>query len=125
MSAIVVLGIALLVLAVAGVIYQSVGLRRDTRRFPPPGQLIDVGGHRLHAVCRGRGSPTAVLESAIGASSLSWARVQPAVARFTSVCAYDRAGLAWSDAATGPAPSLGSSMSCTRFSRTWNVRPLT
>ncbi len=102
MSAIVVLGIAVLVLAVAGVLYQSVGLGRDTRRFPPPGQLIDVGGYRLHAVCRGRGTPTAVLESAIGASSLSWARVQPAVARFTSVCAYDRAGLAWSDASMVP-----------------------
>jgi pimeloyl-ACP methyl ester carboxylesterase len=103
MSTTVVLGIAILVvLAVTGVIYQAVGLRRDTRRFPPPGQLIDVGGYRLHAVCRGRGAPTAVLESAIGASSLSWARVQPAIARFTSVCAYDRAGLGWSDASTAP-----------------------
>jgi pimeloyl-ACP methyl ester carboxylesterase len=46
--------------------------------------------------------PTVVLESAIAASSLSWARVQPEVARFTNVCAYDRAGLGWSDASTGP-----------------------
>jgi hypothetical protein len=33
-----------------------------------------------------------VFESAIAASSLSWSRVQPEVVRFTSVCAYDRAG---------------------------------
>ena len=46
--------------------------------------------------------PTVVLESALAASSLSWARVQPDVARFTSVCAYDRAGLGWSDASTSP-----------------------
>ena len=97
-----VVGIAVLLLVVAGIIWQSASLRRDARRFPPPGQLVDVGGYRLHAVCRGHGAPTVVLESAIAASSLSWLRVQPAVARFTSVCAYDRAGLAWSDPSTVP-----------------------
>jgi pimeloyl-ACP methyl ester carboxylesterase len=89
-------------LIVAGLVYQSIGLARSARRFPPPGRLIDVDGHRLHAVCLGEGQPTVVLESAIAASSLSWSRVQPEVARFARVCAYDRAGLAWSDAAPGP-----------------------
>ncbi len=68
----------------------------------PPGLLIDVGGHRLHAICRGHGSPVVLLESGIAASSLSWAVVQPEIAKFTRVCAYDRAGLAWSDAASCP-----------------------
>jgi pimeloyl-ACP methyl ester carboxylesterase len=43
-----------------------------------------------------------LLESGIAASSLSWARVQPAIAQFTEACAYDRAGLAWSDAPSCP-----------------------
>lgn len=43
-----------------------------------------------------------VLESGIAASSLSWAVVQPEIAKFTRVCAYDRAGLAWSEAASCP-----------------------
>jgi len=102
MSAFVVAGVLILGLALAGMTYQSVGLSRDARRFPPPGRLVDAGGRRLHTVCRGRGAPTVVLESAIAASSLSWARVQPAVASFTSVCAYDRAGLGWSDAPPKP-----------------------
>jgi pimeloyl-ACP methyl ester carboxylesterase len=89
--------ITLLALVVAGGVYQRIALARHRRMFGPPGQLIDVGGHRLHALCRGRGSPLVLLESAIAASSLSWARVQPAIAEFTQVCAYDRAGLAWSD----------------------------
>jgi pimeloyl-ACP methyl ester carboxylesterase len=42
-----------------------------------------------------------LLESAIAASSLSWAVVQPAVAQFTRVCAYDRTGLGWSEASPG------------------------
>jgi len=102
MSALAVAGLALFALAVAGTIFQAVGSVRSARRFSPPGQLVDVGDHRLHAVCSGHGTPTVVLESAIAASSLSWTRVQPEIARFTSVCAYDRAGLAFSDAAPAP-----------------------
>lgn len=102
MSALALLGVAVVALAVAGIVYQSSGLARDARRFPPPGTFVDVGGYRLHVVCRGDGAPAVVLESAIAASSLSWSRVQPEVARFASVCAYDRAGLGWSDQATVP-----------------------
>jgi pimeloyl-ACP methyl ester carboxylesterase len=43
-----------------------------------------------------------VFESGIAASSLSWALVQPEIAKFTRACAYDRAGLAWSDVASCP-----------------------
>ena len=85
-----------------GVFYQRVGLWRDRRQFAPPGVLIDVGGHRLHTTCMGNGSPIVLLESGIAASSLSWAVVQPAIAQFTRVCSYDRAGLAWSDRPSCP-----------------------
>jgi pimeloyl-ACP methyl ester carboxylesterase len=87
-------------LLVAGVIYQRVSIRR--RQFAPTGSLIDVGGHRLHVRCAGNGAPLVLLESGIAASSLSWSLVQPEIARFTRVCAYDRAGFAWSDAASSP-----------------------
>jgi pimeloyl-ACP methyl ester carboxylesterase len=86
----------------AGVFYQRVGLWRDRRAFAPFGVRIDVGGHRLHTTCAGSGSPIVLLESGIAASSLSWAVVQPAIAQFTRVCSYDRAGLAWSDAPSCP-----------------------
>jgi pimeloyl-ACP methyl ester carboxylesterase len=85
-------------LLAAGVLYQRVGLTRQRRQFAPPGVMIDVGGHRLHAICRGSGSPIVLFESGIAASSLSWSLVAPAVAAFTRTCAYDRAGLAWSEA---------------------------
>ena len=84
-------------LVAAGMLYQRVASRAASRRFPAPGELIDVGGHRLHVICGGRGRPAVVLEAGIAASSLSWAAVAPSVAQFTRVCTYDRAGLAWSD----------------------------
>jgi pimeloyl-ACP methyl ester carboxylesterase len=73
------------------------------RRFPDaPGQLIDVGGHKLHLNCQGEGGPAVILDAALGASSLSWSLVVPGVAAITRACVYDRAGFGWSDA--GPLP---------------------
>ena len=71
----------------------------------PPGDLVDVGGYRLHLLCTGSqtaGHPTVVLDASFPGTVSTWAWVQPKLAQATRVCAYDRAGLGWSDA--GPAP---------------------
>ena len=54
--------IAFLALASIGGAYATVGAAADARAYPMSGQLIDVGGHRLHLNCTGSGSPTAVLQ---------------------------------------------------------------
>ncbi len=69
---------------------------------PPPGTLVDIGGYRLHIYCQGRGDPAVVMLAGGGDFSFDWSLVQPGVARFARGCAYDRAGLAWSD--LGPTP---------------------
>ena len=71
----------------------------DTR---PRGQLIDIGGRKLHLQVTGEGSPTIILEAGAGGFSLEWALVQSEVSRFARVVSYDRAGYAWSD--PGPTP---------------------
>lgn len=71
-------------------------------RVPPPGSMIDVGGFKLHVQCGGEGSPTVILDAALGGSSISWAWVQPEIARLTKTCSYDRAGFGWSE--PGPMP---------------------
>jgi len=67
---------------------------------PAPGTLVDVGGRRLHLVCSGQGSPTVVLEAGASAFAIDWTLVQREVARTNRVCAYDRAGMGWSDPST-------------------------
>jgi pimeloyl-ACP methyl ester carboxylesterase len=71
---------------------------------PPIGELVAVGGggYRLHLACQGEGSPTVVMEAAIGETGLLWSLVQPAVARRSRACVYDRAGLGWSDPSPRP-----------------------
>jgi pimeloyl-ACP methyl ester carboxylesterase len=88
--------------AAAGALYQAAGARRGRRLYPPPGTVIDVGGQRLHVMWAGSGEPAVLFESGIAASCLSWTRVLREVASFTRACAYDRAGLGWSDPASGP-----------------------
>ena len=88
--------------ALAGATYQSLATRKDLALTPPPGQLVDIGGHRLHLWCTGAGTPAVVLDTGLGGSSAEWGYVQPEVARFTRVCSYDRAGMGYSD--PGPSP---------------------
>jgi len=94
----------LLVVAVsAGAAYQWIATRNDLSANPPPGRLIDVGGHRVHILCTGSGDPTVVLESGLGsAGTIGWSLVQSEVSKFTRVCSYDRAGIGYSD--PGPSP---------------------
>ena len=51
-------------LILAGAIYEFVSEATDIRAYPPPGQMVDVGGYRLHINCTGEGSPTVVIDSA-------------------------------------------------------------
>jgi len=96
-----VIGLVLGVLALltVGLVFELVAAATSARRYPPPGELYVVDGVSLHLHCLGEGSPTVVLESGAGSSSLVWAWVQPEVAGETRVCSYDRAGYGWSGAA--------------------------
>src|ERR671920_821193 len=94
--------VGLLTLAVIGAIYQVIATQIDQRTYPPPGELVDVGTHSLHINCVGQGSPTVILEAANFGMSAHWVRVQQQLAQTTRVCAYDRAGMGWSE--SGPEP---------------------
>ncbi len=71
-------------------------------RGPKLDAKFDVGTLSLHLVCLGDGSPTVVLDAGLGQDAKTWAPVQPDIARFTRVCAYDRAGMGTSSPAARP-----------------------
>jgi pimeloyl-ACP methyl ester carboxylesterase len=99
------LGIAaavIILLPLAGMAYQVLGTAAGLRRHPPPGRLVDIGGHRLHIRTQGDGEPTVVFDAGLPGSVLSWHHVLPDLARLVRAVAYDRAGLGWSD--PGPEP---------------------
>ncbi len=95
----------ILLLLLAGILYQAIASVRDTGRYPPPGKLVDVGDYQLHINSTGDGTPTVILDAGLCDYSLHWCLVQPEVAKFTRVCSYDRAGMGWSDTAPPPRTS--------------------
>ena len=94
--------IFVIVLAIAGVIYQTAATESDQRKYPPPGVLVNVGGYKMHIYCMGEGSPTVILDAANMGTVSNWAWIQPEVAKATRVCAYDRADSGWSDLSPQP-----------------------
>jgi pimeloyl-ACP methyl ester carboxylesterase len=93
-----------LALAAAGAIYQSVSVRRETARFPPPGRLVDIGGRRLHLICIGEGEPTVIFEPSGFGGALSSEIARREISSRARVCSYDRMGMGWSD----PGPAVNS-----------------
>jgi len=74
-----------------------------TKAHPVQGKLVDVGGGRhIQIDCRGENGPTVVFQSGgdmLG--SLGWTPVLKKVSQTARACAYSRAGILWSDPATG------------------------
>jgi pimeloyl-ACP methyl ester carboxylesterase len=66
-----------------------------------PGRLIDVGGHAMHIIVAGTGTPAVVIIPGLGESSAGWHTIQQGLASDTTVCTYDRPGLRWSEPAPG------------------------
>lgn len=78
-------------------------------RPPLRGDLVDIGGRRLHIICEGpKGAgPTVVFEAGAFGFSADWGVVQERVAaQGLHACSYDRAGLGLSDPALGPHDGL-------------------
>jgi pimeloyl-ACP methyl ester carboxylesterase len=92
----------LVILVIAGSVYERYAEARDRARYPPLGRLVEVEQHQMHLYCTGIGAPTVILEAPANSSALDWGLVQPEIAKFARVCSYDRAGFGWSE--TGPAP---------------------
>lgn len=63
---------------------------------------FDIGeGRELYLRCTGSGAPTILLEAGDQSDVSQWSQVAPGLTSETRTCAYDRAGIGQSDAATG------------------------
>jgi hypothetical protein len=53
-----------------------------TNNVPQPlGEMLEVGGHKMHIYCTGQGGPAVILEAGAGAFSLDWNLVQTPVSQ--------------------------------------------
>ena len=77
---------------------EKISLAQLPEKYPPPGEMVDIGPYSLHLYCTGDPSakPAVVVSPGSGGNVVDWALVQPEVARFARICAYDRFGSGWS-----------------------------
>jgi pimeloyl-ACP methyl ester carboxylesterase len=68
--------------------------------YPKNGRLVNIGERKLYLQCSGKGGPTILLVAGGGAFAIDWWLVQSQISATCRVCAFDRAGLGWSD--SGP-----------------------
>lgn len=94
--------LVVLILALVTLAAGAIAKANLAKQYPAPGQLVDVGGYKMHINCMGEGSPTVILAAGTADFSVTWTYVQPEVAKFTRVCAYDRAGMGWSEPSPAP-----------------------
>src|SRR5690349_5279143 len=73
------LGLLLLVMGLAAITLGAGARAKAVLRasHPPIGQMVEVGGYKLHIACEGVGSPTVILDAGAGDLGLTWAKVQP------------------------------------------------
>ncbi len=81
-----------------------VTLARLGGQHPPPGELVDVGGYRMHILAEGddRGGPTVIWIPGAHAQGLALHHLHAAVRDETRSILFDRPGTGWSD--PGPFP---------------------
>jgi pimeloyl-ACP methyl ester carboxylesterase len=91
-----------ILLLVATTLYQVIASWLEDRQLPP-GQLVDVGGYRLHLYVAGEASPTIVLDHSLG--GVEGYLLIEELSKLARVCIYDRAGYGWSDHSPHPRTS--------------------
>jgi pimeloyl-ACP methyl ester carboxylesterase len=64
-----------------------------------------------------------ILDAGMGDSTISWAMVQPAIAKSTRVCSFDRAGLGFSDAARRSGTPVNQSEDLHALLRAAGIKP--
>ena len=93
-----VISVCLLLLA-TGVIYESISGYLGVRKYPPEGELVNVGEYNLHVNKQGDGKPVIILEAGSGSSSTIWGDIPEKLANYGTVVTYDRGGFGWSEKA--------------------------
>lgn len=96
-------GIILLGLLVIGFIYEQIAEYIDTKTVKPPGQMIEVNGHKIHLYCtreKQDGKPTIVMIPGSGSQYFTFYKIQPVLSQQTQVCSYDPPGFGFSEGAS-------------------------
>lgn len=95
---------AVIMLLFCGFAWNQMASWNFLRNYPPPGEMFDVDGIRLHAVIRGEreaNQPAGIIESEVDGRTATWLHVVNKLERDNQVVVIDRRGIGYSDGVGG------------------------
>ncbi|OAB40873.1 alpha/beta fold hydrolase [Paenibacillus antarcticus] len=96
----------IIIIFILCILYHYTALVIQAKKYPPPGELVSVNGHKLHIFGEGKGSPTIIFDSGHGLPAYTnWSLIQPEISKTSRTCIYDRAGYGWSEGSSKPRTS--------------------
>jgi len=99
-----VLFIAVPVLVIGFLINHRYQLRKELRKFPPPGKLVDVGNYGIHVYTAGSGDTTLVFLSGLGTTcpTIDFKPLWTKLVDDYRIVVIERPGYGWSETTKNP-----------------------
>lgn len=87
------------IILAAGIAYEQMGRLLDSRKYPPPGKLIEVNGADLHIWSEGEGETTVVFGVGyqMPTGYVDFYPLYHEISKYARVAVYDRPGYGWSE----------------------------
>ena len=95
---------SILILLLAGIIYEQISEYADSKEYQPVGKLIQIDGHKMHIWTEGNGDKTVIFGVGyqMPTGYVDFYPLYSEIARHARVAVYDRPGYGWSDTAGTP-----------------------
>ncbi len=95
---------SILILLLAGIIYERISEYADWKEYQPAGKLIQVYGHKMHIWTEGNGDKTVIFGVGyqMPTGYVDFYPLYSEIAKHARVAVYDRPGYGWSDTAGTP-----------------------
>jgi len=83
----------------AGIIYENSAEYLDSKKYSPPGEIIEINDHKMHIYAEGTGNTTVVFASGFGIPCpyVDFFPLYREIAKHTRIAVYDRPGYGWSE----------------------------
>jgi len=94
----------IIVLLVLSALHHKHKIRNEAKKYPPPGELVEVNKNKIHIYCEGQGDITLVFMSGFGTSSPT-IDFKPLWRKMTDgyrIAVVEKAGYGWSETSSGP-----------------------
>lgn len=95
--------VGLLILLATGFVYEKSAEYSDSRKYPPPGSIVEINGHNMHIYTEGSGDSTVVFASGFGIPCpyTDFYPLYSEISKHTKIAVYDRPGYGWSEVSAG------------------------